>query len=67
MRKSPDFGSTLSPETGRQNHLSLVLKILRFKAHFKTHRKFRKVLKQDLFRAVRGSENPGVPVVIRYT
>ena len=24
MKKSPDFGSTLSPETGRQNELSVI-------------------------------------------
>ena len=36
-KKSPDFGSTLSPETGRQNNLSVILKILRLIAYFKTH------------------------------
>ena len=37
LKKSPDFGSTLSSETGRQNDLSAILKILRFKAYFKIH------------------------------
>jgi hypothetical protein len=36
-KKSSDFGSTISPEIGRENYLSVILKIFRSKAYFKTH------------------------------